>query len=97
MPAVVDISNSRSPKKTPGKPKPPPGPKPALIFGVSAAVILSILFLVWFFALRGGADGKAVAPYNTPTRNLNGANGGAAGGAGAAGTRVAPGLPGDGG
>jgi hypothetical protein len=95
MPAVIDLSSARSPKKTPGKPKPPPGPKPALIIGVSTAVVLSLLFLVWFFGLRSDSDSHQAAPYSPSSRNLNGA--GPVSGTTTTGSRVAPGLPGDGG
>ncbi len=94
MPAVVDISNSRSTKKSPGKPKPKPGPKPGLLIGVIAALVLSAGFLVWFFMLRGGADAKEAAPYGPSVR---GANGGGAGSTAPTRSKVAPGLPGDGG
>jgi len=105
MPQVVDISNARKPssgsgsspgsKKTPGKPKPPPGPKPTLIIGVSAAVVVSLLILGWFF-LRPSADSHMAVPYDPPTRNLN-APTGAPNIPGNNGVKVAPGLPGDGG
>jgi hypothetical protein len=98
MPAVIDISNSRSPKKSGGKTPPPKsGPKPAVLIGIGVGLLLAAIFLIRFM-MTSGADSNAVAPYNAPQkRNINGATGGAAGGAGATGSRVAPGLPGDGG
>jgi len=105
MPQVLDISNARksnsgsgsSPgsKKTSGKPKRPPGPKPTLIIGVSAAVVVSLLILGWFF-LRPSADSHMAVPYSPSTRNLNGPPNSPAG-PGNGGANVAPGLPGDGG
>ena len=98
MPAVVDISNSRSPKKSGGKTPPPkPGPKPAVLIGIGVGLLLAAIFLIRFM-MTSGADSKAVAPYNAPQkRSLNGSAGGGSGGAGSTGAHVAPGLPGDGG
>ena len=94
MPVVLDISSSRSPKKSTGKPKPPAGPKPGVLIGLGIAAVLAVSFAVWFFAFRGGASSSEAAPYNNSTRNLNAPAGGTSGNRSGTGSRVAPGLPG---
>lgn len=104
MPAIVDISNKRTPNKSSGKPsgsrRPP---KAGVLIGLGVAAALAVLFLVWYFLLRGGASSKVIAPYEPTGRTApRGPAGGATGGGGnnggrSRGTNVPRGLPGDGG
>lgn len=94
---VVDISSSRSPKKSSGKPAPKPGPKPAVLVAVGLGLVLAIFILLRFVFFRA-ADGNQAVPYDSAKqRSVPGANGGAAGGTKSQGSNVPRGLPGDGG
>ena len=96
MPAVIDISNSRSPKKNTGKAPPKRGPKPAVLIALGICIVIAGAFAIHYM-MTSGADSHTVAPYDSPRkRSVSGPGGGPAGGGGT-GSKVAPGLPGDGG
>ncbi len=98
MPSVVDISNKRSPQKSPGKPSGSGGPpKTGMMIGLGIATTLAVLFLIWFFLLRGSAGSKDITPYDPGhTRGSGAPAGGGGGKSGPSGTNVPRGLPGGG-
>lgn len=96
MPAVVDISNSKSPKKNTGKAPSKRGPKPGVLIAVAVCLVLAGAFAIHYM-MTSGADSHAVAPYDSPRKRNVTNPGGTPAGSGATGSKVAPGLPGDGG